>query len=264
MAGAVERWTQGLLTAAWLVAVAVGLIAWAAGLSGGEGGTVGALLVPLLAVVPPLVASRRFTPAVGLVAGPALLMAAFIVRDGGAVAAVIAPALGALALAAVLTAAVAATRAHHDREVAAWHALQVARTPAVLADPEVTPPSMLREGGLDAALGVLVGRLSATAWLHGVVGRRLDPSVEHLGLRFVSEVVENALEHAGADRIDVFVALDPGALRVEVWDDGRLDGLEPSAALGDLRARVTRRGGSLTALRRPGVSVLTMLVPVDG
>ena len=69
----------------------------------------------------------------------------------------------------------------------------------------------------------------------------------------VSEALTNAAKYADAPVVDVAVAADGGALRVEVRDDGRggADPAEGSGLLG-LRDRVEAIGGTMRLTSAPG------------
>jgi signal transduction histidine kinase len=85
-----------------------------------------------------------------------------------------------------------------------------------------------------------------------VDGARLDvpPGVDLTAYRIVQEALTNALKHAGRASAVVTVAYEPGAVRVEVVDDGR--GVNGRAIGGGhglvgMRERVGVYGGSLEA-----------------
>jgi signal transduction histidine kinase len=83
-----------------------------------------------------------------------------------------------------------------------------------------------------------------------VDGTRADvpPGVDLTAYRIVQEALTNVLKHAGRARAVVTVAYEPGALRLEVVDDGR--GVNGRATAGGhgllgMRERVGVYGGSL-------------------
>jgi signal transduction histidine kinase len=71
--------------------------------------------------------------------------------------------------------------------------------------------------------------------------------------RIVQEALTNVLKHAGKARADVLVRFEPGALGLEIVDDGRgVNGRAESAAgsghgLVGMRERVAVYGGTLEA-----------------
>jgi signal transduction histidine kinase len=78
----------------------------------------------------------------------------------------------------------------------------------------------------------------------------LPPGVEFTAYRIVQEALTNVLKHAGPARATVSVGYEPGALRLEVLDDGR--GVNGRAASGGhglmgMRERVAVYGGTLEA-----------------
>jgi signal transduction histidine kinase len=88
-------------------------------------------------------------------------------------------------------------------------------------------------------------------------GERVDlpPGVDFTAYRIVQEGLTNVLKHAGPARATVVLGYDPGALRLEVLDDGR--GVNGRAAAGGhglvgMRERVAVYGGSFEAGPRAG------------
>ena len=76
-------------------------------------------------------------------------------------------------------------------------------------------------------------------------------------LRLLQEAFSNAVRHGGARSIDVTLAAEPGALEVEVQDDGA--GFDPRAALAgpgiglkSIGERLQRRAGTLRLVSAPG------------
>jgi signal transduction histidine kinase len=124
--------------------------------------------------------------------------------------------------------------------------------------------------GLDG-LGELAARLRAAGIDVGVDvrragGRPLPSALEGAGFRIVQEALTNVLRHSGARAAHVAIAVDGGALAIEVTDDGPCpDGAaEPAAAeapaaapgtgngLRGMRERAAAVGGSLEAGPRAG------------
>lgn len=83
----------------------------------------------------------------------------------------------------------------------------------------------------------------------------LPPSVDLTAYRIVQEALTNVLKHAGRARATVVIAYEPGALRLEILDDGRgVNGRSSGKGHGlvGMRERVGVYGGSLDAGPRPG------------
>jgi signal transduction histidine kinase len=83
----------------------------------------------------------------------------------------------------------------------------------------------------------------------------LPPGVDLTAYRIVQEALTNVLKHAGPARATVTIGYDPGALRLEVVDDGR--GVNGRATPGGhgllgMRERVAVYGGSLESGPRAG------------
>ena len=81
-------------------------------------------------------------------------------------------------------------------------------------------PAQLAEGGLRPALRALARRSPIPIDLSLDVPERLPASVETAVYYVVSEALANAIKHSQATSLLVTVALDPGAIRVTVADDG--------------------------------------------
>ena len=86
--------------------------------------------------------------------------------------------------------------------------------------------------------------------------RALPPTVDVSAFRIVQEALTNTLKHAGASRADVRVRYRPGALELEIVDDGRgaSAASQNSGGLGliGMRERAALHGGQLTAGPRSG------------
>jgi len=81
--------------------------------------------------------------------------------------------------------------------------------------------------------------------------RSLPPTIDVSAYRIVQEALTNTLKHAGASRADVRLRYRPGALELEVVDDGAA-GSGPASAPGGLgligmRERAALHGGELSA-----------------
>jgi signal transduction histidine kinase len=86
----------------------------------------------------------------------------------------------------------------------------------------------------------------------------LPAGVDLAAYRIVQEALTNVLKHAGPARARVSVLYEPGAIRIEVLDDGR--GAASTGVTGDgaghglvgMRERAALYGGALEAGPRPG------------
>jgi len=114
-------------------------------------------------------------------------------------------------------------------------------------------PSVLTRFGLARATVELLDRSAVATELVGLPSVRLDGTAEATAYYVLAEAVTNAQKHAQASSIRVRTELVPGALRVEVADDG-VGGAEESDGLGiqGLRDRVEAIGGVLTVDSQPG------------
>ena len=92
-------------------------------------------------------------------------------------------------------------------------------------------PAQLAEGGLRPALRALARRSPIPIDLSLDVPERLPASVETAVYYVVSEALANAIKHSQATTLLVTVALDSGAIRVTVADDG-VGGAEIGAGSG--------------------------------
>ncbi|MEV0667759.1 sensor histidine kinase [Actinomadura luteofluorescens] len=117
--------------------------------------------------------------------------------------------------------------------------------------PTAPPPTL---DGIGALLG---SARSAGLTVHGRVTGDAEPPTE-VGLaayRIVQESLTNVSRHAAAARVTVSVERGPGALLVEVADDGRGAAAHPAgpgSGVDGMRERARALGGELTAGPRPG------------
>jgi signal transduction histidine kinase len=114
-------------------------------------------------------------------------------------------------------------------------------------------PAGLSEDGLTPALKRLVARSPLRVNLDVRADGRFPEPVEVTAYYVVSESLTNAAKYADAQVVDVAVAADGGALRVEVRDDGRggADPAEGSGLLG-LRDRAEAIAGTMRLTSPPG------------
>lgn len=139
-------------------------------------------------------------------------------------------------------------------------------------------PASLDVFGLPAAIEGALGRAAARsrfgfqpAFVDHSMGVTVDMPPFHRRsiYRIVQEALNNAAAHSGADRVEVSLAFEAGALFVRVADDGR--GFDPKlirpGALGlhTMRHRAALIGASIDWLSRGQVSgcLVSLRVPID-
>jgi signal transduction histidine kinase len=125
-------------------------------------------------------------------------------------------------------------------------------------------PAGLSEDGLTPALKRLVARSPLRVNLDFRADGRFPEPVEVAAYYVVSESLTNAAKYAGTPVVDVAVAADGGALRVEVRDDGR-GGADPAKGSGllGLRDRVEAIGGTMCLTSPPGAGTsLSVVLPL--
>jgi signal transduction histidine kinase len=106
-----------------------------------------------------------------------------------------------------------------------------------------------------AQLATLAATMSDSALTVGVSvegeQRQLAPTVDVSAYRIVQEALTNTLKHADASRADVSLRYRPGALDLEITDDGGGKGVSPSGPGGlgliGMRERAGLHGGELSA-----------------
>jgi len=127
-------------------------------------------------------------------------------------------------------------------------------------------PVYLDDLGLIPAVGMLVAqarkRTAAEVRLEQAgEAQRYDPEIELAAYRIAQEALSNAMQHAQAATIDVFIASSPDSLTLSVADDGPGFTLPPSAdaltsdghfGLVGMRERAARLGGRLEIQTAPG------------
>ena len=128
-------------------------------------------------------------------------------------------------------------------------------------------PANLDHFGLAGAIGQ---RVESVRDAGVAVHLDLDPAADGLSaaaevvvLHVVAEALTNVVRHAGAERVDVRVAVVDDAVRVEVSDDGAgpSGSLVAGVGLESMHARVTELEGNLRLSRGPlgGVRVLATI-----
>ncbi|WP_400190967.1 sensor histidine kinase [Hymenobacter sp. B81] len=129
-------------------------------------------------------------------------------------------------------------------------------------------PATLHQLGLRRTLSTQLDRLAATGLR---VEAHVDPAVDALSeahqlalYRIVQEALGNALKHAQARQLSLRLERQPGALLLEVHDDGRgFNSARPAAApglgLGGMQARAQLLGGRLQVHSAPGAGTRVQL-----
>lgn len=122
-------------------------------------------------------------------------------------------------------------------------------------------PSSLDEG-LTSALATLTRSLPVPIDIEVTAGR-IPEEVATTAYFVASEAVTNAVKHAGAGRIGVFVAAENGSVKVRIHDDGHGGAIvRAGSGLSGLKDRVVALGGSLTVDSRPGAgTTIEALLP---
>jgi len=131
-------------------------------------------------------------------------------------------------------------------------------------------PSALDDLGLAAALRALAADVSERSRLQidlEIDGHTtLPPSVEVVIYRVMQEALTNAVRHARATRVRVYLGLGPRLVVLTVEDDGRglAPDVRPSLGWLGMQERVTAAGGTLAiaGYGAPGVR-LTASIPVE-
>jgi signal transduction histidine kinase len=122
-------------------------------------------------------------------------------------------------------------------------------------------PAALTRGGLRAGVEGLVSRVSVPVSV-GMSAGRLPADVEATAYFVISEGLTNVVKHASADHATVTVQAEPGAVRVEIRDDG-IGGADPARGSGlvGISDRVEALGGTLEVNTPPG-SGTTLLIEI--
>ena len=114
-------------------------------------------------------------------------------------------------------------------------------------------PAILTDRGLGAALEDLAGRATTPVTIAAVPPSRLPAPVEAGAYFTVAECLANVDKYAEAQHATVTVTRAPGAINVEVADDGR-GGADPAGGSGlrGLADRLGALGGTLEVASPPG------------
>jgi signal transduction histidine kinase len=113
-------------------------------------------------------------------------------------------------------------------------------------------PSVLTDHGLADALRGMAATSVLPIRLHNLPGRRADPTAEVTAYFLVAEAVTNARKHAGANGVDVWVAISHDLLRIAIADDGVGGANErDGSGIQGLRDRVEAIGGTFRITSPP-------------
>src|SRR5215217_7498055 len=114
-------------------------------------------------------------------------------------------------------------------------------------------PAVLTDHGLLRALEALTARLPIPVEIEAALDERPPAEVEATAYYVLSEALANVARHAEAEAARVTIRREPGAVRLEVADDGR-GGADESAGTGivGLRDRAEAAGGTLGITSPPG------------
>jgi signal transduction histidine kinase len=114
-------------------------------------------------------------------------------------------------------------------------------------------PAILVERGLPAALDDLSRRAALAVRLDTTIEGRLPEPVEAAAYFVASEALANAAKHSHASEVRLSASSEPGALVIEIVDDG-IGGAGPGGGSGlrGLADRVEAIGGRLTVSSPPG------------
>jgi GAF domain-containing protein len=127
-------------------------------------------------------------------------------------------------------------------------------------------PAMLWQHGLEPAVRHLLDALAQETRIEvtldvGALPGRLDPTVEAIAFRSISELIANVRTHAEARQVVISLSTDDRRLRAEVLDDGRGFNLEQALeraratnhlGLEALTERIDAAGGSVEIVTAPG------------
>jgi signal transduction histidine kinase len=167
--------------------------------------------------------------------------------------------------------AAAAEPLHRVQDTGRQALAEMRRLLGILRAADAGPPATAPQPSL-ARLPELLGEMRG-AGLAVTVETQGDPVELPMGLelaayRIVQEALTNTRRHAGADHAHVLLRHEPGALRVEVTDDGTgTGGGRPGHGLVGMRERAALYGGTLEAGPAPDggfrvVAVLPVGAPV--
>ncbi|MCD7898723.1 MAG: sensor histidine kinase [Bacteroides sp.] len=114
---------------------------------------------------------------------------------------------------------------------------------------------ILTKEGLAAALDDFCRFIPNTSFHCKGHDRRFDPDKEYVLYDCACELINNALKHSGASRIDVHLTMDEKMVYLSVADNGAgFDSREtkPGIGLDNIRSNLSAFGGQLDILSEPG------------
>lgn len=132
-------------------------------------------------------------------------------------------------------------------------------------------PLEMQPGGLEAALRDRLRRVEARLGINTTLDIQPDlslprPTQETLYL-IATEALNNSLQHARASRVEVSLAAQGGALRLEVRDNGRgfrTERMEPGMGLAQIARRARALNAELKIDTEPGGGTsIALLLPVQ-
>ncbi len=126
-------------------------------------------------------------------------------------------------------------------------------------------PAILSKGGLVPAIRTLARRSPVAVELDLQIEERLPASVEVAAYYLVAESLTNAAKYAEAEVVTVTAAVEDGALRLSVGDDG-VGGAAAGGGSGliGLQDRVEALSGEFRVLSTPNVgTTVTASIPVS-
>jgi signal transduction histidine kinase len=108
-------------------------------------------------------------------------------------------------------------------------------------------PTLLRDDGLDAAVGSLARRTPLPVSVHGSVSQPIPNTVELAAYFVVAEALTNVVKHASATEASVELDQHGGTLRIVVRDNGTGGAhIAPGSGLAGLRDRLDALDATLT------------------
>ena len=116
-------------------------------------------------------------------------------------------------------------------------------------------PDSLSRFGLKPAVSDFCSALPSVQFAYYGDESRLDPNMEVMIYRSIHELVNNALKHAGADKIMVQIIQEPDRIAFTVQDDGcgfDLSAETEGTGVQNIRTRVASYNGMLDFYSKPG------------
>ena len=113
---------------------------------------------------------------------------------------------------------------------------------------------ILTKEGLAVALDDFCRFISNAEFHFRGQNRRFDPDKEYVLYDCTCELINNALKHSGASRIDVHLNIDEHMVYLSVADNGKgfdVQGIMPGIGLDNIRSNLSAFGGHLDILSEP-------------